>query len=125
MALYEHKRPLLDPLGNQQGNFQALAFTLFINGKPARVLADKGTIGATLISNQFVTTHNIPYTANKNPVALKIVGKVSRSTSNYRVKVMIYLGKTKGKDVEMMVTPVSDYDVLLSTDDHIELGAVI
>ena len=31
----------------------------------------------------------------------------------------------KVKDVEMMVTPVSDYDVLLSMDDLIKLGAVI
>ena len=105
--------------------FQALEFTLFINGKPARVLAHTGTIGGTLTSNKFVTTHNIPYTANKNPVALKMAVKGSRSTSNHGVKVMIHLGKMKVKDVEMMVTPVSDYDVLLSMDDLIKLGAVI
>ena len=40
--------------------FQALEFTRFINGTPARVLADTGTIGDILISNKFVTTHNIP-----------------------------------------------------------------
>jgi hypothetical protein len=40
--------------------FQALEFTMNINGKPARALADTGTIGGTLISNRFVTTHNIP-----------------------------------------------------------------
>ena len=52
--------------------FQALEFTININGKPARALADKGPIGCTLISNKFVTTHNIPYTARKNLVTLKI-----------------------------------------------------
>jgi len=48
--------------------FQTLEFTININGKPARALADTGTIGGTLISNKFVTTHNIPYTARKNSV---------------------------------------------------------
>jgi len=55
--------------------FQALEFTININGKPARALADTGTIGGTLISNKFVTTHNIRYTARKNPVTLKMAGK--------------------------------------------------
>ena len=38
---------------------------------------------------------------------------------------MIHLGKMRINNVEMMVTPVSDYDVLLSIDDLIKLGAVI
>jgi len=58
--------------------FQALEFTININGKPARALPDTGTIGGTLISNKFVTTHNIPYTARKNPVTLKMAVKGSR-----------------------------------------------
>jgi len=55
--------------------FQALEFTININGKPARALADTGTIGGTLISNKLVTTHNIPYTARKNPVTMKMALK--------------------------------------------------
>jgi len=55
--------------------FQALEFTININGKPARALAETGTIGGTLISNKFVTTHNIPYTARKNLVTLKMAVK--------------------------------------------------
>ena len=50
--------------------FQAQEFTININGKPVRAPADTGTIGGILISNKFVTTHNIPYTARKNPVTL-------------------------------------------------------
>jgi len=57
--------------------FQALEFTININGNPARALADTGTIGGTLISNKFVTTHNIPYTVRKNPVTLKMAVKGS------------------------------------------------
>ena len=63
--------------------FQALEFTINIKGKPARALADTGTIGGALISNKFVTTHNIPYTARKNPVTLKRAVKGSRSTCNF------------------------------------------
>ena len=57
--------------------FQALELTINIKGKPARALADTGTIGGTLISNKFVATHNIPYTGRKNPVTLKMVVKGS------------------------------------------------
>jgi len=43
----------------------------------ARALVDTGTIGGTLISNRFVTTNNIPYTAKKNPVVLNMAVKGS------------------------------------------------
>jgi len=55
--------------------FQAREFTININGKRARALTDTGTIGGTLIFNKCITTQNIPYTARKNPVTLKIVVK--------------------------------------------------
>ena len=105
--------------------FQALEFSININSKPARALADTGTIGGTLISNTFVTTHNILYTARKNAVTLKMAVKGSGSTSNFSVEVMIQLGKMKVNKVPMLVTPVSDYDILISMDDLIKLGAVI
>jgi len=41
--------------------FRALKFTITIKGQPTRALADTGTIRGTLISNKFITTHNIPY----------------------------------------------------------------
>jgi len=88
--------------------FQGLEFTINIIGKPARPLTDTGTIGGILISNKFVTTHNIPYTARKNPVTLKMAVKGSRSTSNFSVEVMIQLGKMRVDKVHMLVTPVSD-----------------
>jgi len=105
--------------------FQALEFTINFNGTPARALADTGTIGGTLISNKFVTTHNIPYTARKNPVTLKMTVKGSRSTNNISVEVMIRLGKMRVDKVPMLVTPVSDYDILISMADLIKLGALI
>jgi len=105
--------------------FQALEFTININGKPARALADTGTIGGTLISNKFVTTYNIPYTAWKNPVTLKMAVKGSLSTSNFSVEVIIQLGQMRDDKVPMLVTPVSDYDILISMDELIRLGAVI
>jgi len=38
---------------------------------------------------------------------------------------MIQLGKMKVDKVPMLVTPVSDYDILISMDNLIKLGAVI
>jgi len=38
---------------------------------------------------------------------------------------MIQLGKMRVDKVPMLVTPVSDYDILISMDDLIRLGAVI
>jgi len=105
--------------------FQALEFTININGKPARVVTDRGTIGGTLVSNKFVTTYNIPNTARTNLVTLKMAVKGSRSTSNFSVEVRIQIGKMKVDKVAMLVTPVSDYDILISMDDLIRLGAVI
>jgi len=75
--------------------FQALGFTINISRKPARALADTGTICGTMISNKIVTTHNIPYTARKNPVRLKMAVQGSRSTSNFSVVVMIEVGKMR------------------------------
>ena len=105
--------------------FQALEFTIMVNGKPARALADTGTIGGTLLSNRFVTTNNILYKPRKNPVKLKIAVKESRSTSNYSAIVHVEIGQMKVRNVEMMITPVSDYDILLSMDDLTRMGAVI
>jgi len=105
--------------------FQAHEFTININGKPARALADTGTIGGTLISNKFITTHNIPYTARKNTITLKMAVKGSLSTSNFSVEVMIQLGKMKVDKVPMLVMPVLYYDILISMDDLIRQGAVI
>jgi len=102
--------------------FQAPKLTININGQPARALTDPGTIGGTLISNKFVTTHNIPYTARKNPLTLKMAVKGSRSTSNFSVAVMIQLGKMRVDKVPMLVTPVSAHDILISMDDLIRLG---
>ena len=105
--------------------FQALELTININGKPARAHRDTGTIGGILISNKFVTTYNIPYTARKNPVTLKMAVKGLRSPSNFFVEVLIQLGTVRVDKVPMLVTPVSDHDILISMDDLIRLGAVI
>ena len=96
-----------------------------MNGRPARTLADTGTIGGTLLSNRFVTTNNIPYKPRKNSVNRKMAVKGSRSTSNYIAIVDIEIGKMQVRNVEMLIIPVSDYDILLSMDDLTRMGAVI
>ena len=37
----------------------------------------------------------------------------------------VEIGKMKVRNVEMMITPVSDYDILLSMDDLMRMRAVI
>jgi len=89
VATYRRVVTVGTPLKTQP--FKALKFTILINGKSARALADTGTIGGTLISNRFVTRNNIPYIAKKKPVVLKMAVKGSRSTSNYGCNVEIQI----------------------------------
>ena len=110
---------------NEKKLFQGLEFTIMINGKPARALADTGTIGGTLLSNRFVITNNMPYKPGKNTVNLKMAVKGSQSTSYYSATVDIEIGKMNISKVKMMITPVSDYDILLSMDDPTRMRAVI
>ena len=56
---------------------------------------------------------------------LKMAVKGSRSTSNYSTIVDVEIGKIKVINVEMMITPVADYDILLSMDDLTRMLAVI
>jgi len=105
--------------------FKALEFTILIKGKCARALADTGTIGAPRISNRFVTTNNIPYTAKKKHLVLKMAVKGSQSTSNYGCNVEIQIGRMRIPKVDMMVTPGGDYDVVISMDDLVRFGAEI
>ena len=58
-------------------------------------------------------------------INLKMAVKGSRSTSNYSAIVNIQIGKMKLQSFEMMITSVSDYDILLSMDDLTRMGAVI
>jgi len=55
----------------------ALEGTMFINGKEAKVLFDRGTIGANLISAAFVTTHGIPCIELKEPTKILMAMKGS------------------------------------------------
>ena len=48
-------------LKNKTKSFQALKFSIMVNGRLARALVDTETIGGTLLSNHFVTTNNITY----------------------------------------------------------------
>jgi len=105
--------------------FKALKFTILINGKSSRAPAVTGTISGTLISKRFVTTSNIPYTAKNKPVILKMPVKGTQSTSNYCCNVEIHIGRMRIPHVDIMVTPVSYYNVLISMDDPARFGAEI
>ena len=105
--------------------FQALEFTIMVNGKPVRALVDTGTIGGTFLSTRDVTTNNMPYESQKNPVNRKMAVKGSRSTSKYSASVDIQRGKMKLKKVEMIITLVSDCDILPSMHDQTTVRVVI
>ena len=110
--------------GTKATPLQALEFDLEINGKKARALADTGTIGGSIISNHFVTTHGLPYLPQKAPKSLKMAVKGSRATSNHTCEVEAKIGKATIK-VPMMVAPLADYDILLGLDTLCKLGAQI
>ena len=82
-------------------------------------------MGGTLLSKRFGTPHNLPYKPRKKPVNHKMAVNGSRSTSNESAIVDVEIEKLKVGNVEMMITPVSDYDILLSMDDLTRMGAVI
>ena len=105
--------------------FQALKFTIMVNRKLARALADTRMIEGIFLSNCFVTTNNICYKQQKNPVNLKMAFKGSRSTRNYSAVVDIQIGKMKLDKLGMIITPALDYDILLSMDDLTRMQAVI
>jgi hypothetical protein len=73
--------------------FQALEANINSNGHQARVLFDIGTIETDLLSNQFITTHNIPVESLKKPRTLKIAVKGSRSSANHKCNVTFEIGK--------------------------------
>jgi len=105
--------------------FKALEFSILINGKFSRALADTGIIGGTLISNKFVSPSNIPYIANKKPVVLKMGVKGSQSTCNHGCNVEIQIERMWIPNLDMIVSPVLDYNVLISMDNLMRFGAEI
>jgi len=81
----------------------ALEGTMFSNGKEANVLFDTGTIGASLISAAFVTTHCVPCIEMKEPTKILMAMKGSRSESNRECTVHLALGKLHTKGNKMLV----------------------
>ena len=77
------------------------------------------------LRTQVIIFADVLYKPRKNPVNLKMAVKGSRSTSHYSAIVDVVIGKMNVRYVEMMITPVSDYDILLSMDDLTRMGAVI
>src|SRR3954470_8397010 len=81
----------------------SLESVIHINGKPARTLFDTGTIGADLISNRFIITHNIPYTPLKMQTSFKMSVKGSRSSTNHSMEAEIQMGKARFPKQSMLV----------------------
>jgi len=92
---------------------QALAGTLFINGKAAKVLFDTGTIGASLISASFVTAQGIPCIEMKEPTKRLMAMKGSRYESNKEFTVDLVVGELQTKGIKMLVGNLAKYDALI------------
>jgi len=92
----------------------ALEGTMFINGTDAKVLFDTGTIGASLISAAFVTTHSIPCIEMKQPTRILLMAmKGARSESNKECTVDHAVGKLHTKGNKMLVGNLAKYDALI------------
>ena len=103
----------------------ALEGTMFINGKEAKVLFDTGTIGASLISAAFVTTHCIPCIEMKEPIKILMAMKGSRSESNEECTVNLTVGKLQTKGNKMLVGKLVKYDALIGMPFLKQQGAII
>ena len=99
--------------------------TMFINGKGAKVLFDPGTIGASLISAAFVTTHGIPCIEMKEPTKILMAMKGSRSESNKECTVDLAVGKLLTKGNKMLVGNLEKYDALIGMPFLKQQGAII
>jgi len=103
----------------------ALEDTMFINGKRAKVLFDTGTIGASLISAAFVTTHGIACIEMKEPTKILMAMKGSRSESNKECTVDLGVGKLHTKGNLMLVGNLAKYDALIGMPFLKQQGAII
>ena len=92
---------------------QALEATIRIDGHDARVLFDTGTIGFNLISNRFITTHNMPYEPLSKPVTLKMAVKGSRSSANNKCKAKVEIGRHSFSPTHMTISSLDTYDALI------------
>jgi len=103
----------------------ALEGTIFSNGKEAKVLFDTGTIGASLISAAFVTSHGIPCIESKEPTKILMAMKGSRSESNTECTVDLAVGKLQTKGNKILVENLAKYDPLIGMPFLKQQGAVI
>jgi len=87
---------------------------MFINGKEAKVLFDKGTIGANLISAVFVTTHGIQCIEMKEPTKILMAMKGLRSERNKECTFDLAVGKLVQRNGNiMLVGNRAKYDALI------------
>jgi len=103
----------------------SLKGTMFINGKEAKVLFDTGTIGASLISAVFVTTHGIPTIEMKEPTKILMAMKGSRCECNKECTVDQAVGKLHTKGNKMLVGNLAKYDALIGMPFLKQQGAII
>ena len=70
-------------------------------------------MGDNLISGKFVSTFQIPTKDLKTPVSLKMAGKGSHSTINYKSQPVIQVGDETADITDSLVCSLNNYDVFL------------
>jgi len=99
--------------------------SMFINGKEKTVLLDTGTIGANLISADFVSIDGIPCIGMNEPTKIPITKKGSRSGSHKecRFDQEVHKGQTKGN--KRVVGNLAKYDSLIGVTCLRQHGPII
>jgi hypothetical protein len=67
-----------------------------VNGHQVKALFDIGTKGDNLITGKFVSISRIATENLKVPISLKMAVKGSKSTINYKVKLVIQINSEPG-----------------------------
>ena len=78
-----------------------------------KVLFDTGTMGDNLISGKFVSTFQMPTQDLDTPISLKMAGKGTCSTINYKSQPLIQIVGQTGDTTDALVCSLDNYDIFL------------
>jgi len=106
-ATAQSTRPAnIKPHGSLEG-------TMHLNVIEAKVLNDTVTIGATIVSPHFVTTHGIPRIKMAKPTKIHMAMKRSRSESQKEGSVEILVVQMKVPNTKMIIGNLAKYNALI------------
>ena len=87
--------------------------TTSVNGCPAEVLLDTGTVGTNLMSLVWAQAAQLPTTQLDKPSEIRMATKNSRTTANHSAKAEVDIGKGRRIPCEFLLVPIASYDIIL------------